>query len=87
MSASVPELTRKNKRVLELCVTHDLNTPSKTLEVNKTKGRYKMTKLYTKKSMRINFNNKNKGAIAHKRKKESLIFASLISEAYAQLTY
>ena len=46
-----------------------------------------MTKLYTKKSMRINFNNKNKGAIAHKRKKESLIFASLISEAYAQLTY
>ena len=37
--------------------------------------------------MRINFNNKNKGAIARKRKKESLIFASLISETYAQITY
>ena len=37
--------------------------------------------------MRINFNNKNKGAIAHKRKKESLLFASLISEAYAQIAH
>ena len=46
-----------------------------------------MTKLYTKKSMNINFKNNKKGAIAHKRKKESLIFASLISEAYTQLTY
>lgn len=27
MSASVPELTKKNKRVLGLCVTHHMNTP------------------------------------------------------------
>ena len=45
-----------------------------------------MKKLYSKKSLNINFNKRNKRAIAHKRKKENLIFASLIREAEIQLT-
>lgn len=61
-----------------------MNTPK--IEVNPINERITIVKkLYAKKSMDINFKNKNKRAIALKRKKESLIFASLISEAKMQL--
>lgn len=46
-----------------------------------------MKNLYTKESMKINFNNKNKRAIAYKKKKEKLIFASLMNEFKHQITF
>ena len=46
-----------------------------------------MRNLFTKKAMIINFKKNNKNVIAYKRKKEKLIFISLIKDIYAQNTY
>lgn len=62
-----------------------MNTPKNRGEFNERKGKQIMKNLYTKKTMNINFNKKNKMAIARKFKKENLYFASLMSEAQYEL--
>ena len=45
------------------------------------------TKLYTKEKLNIKFKNRNRKILGYKRRKENLVFMSLIQDTYMQATY